>query len=75
MSPSPVKIIKDYMGRPTSIQIAWDIQDANEIGYVLQSAGRGPKGEIRDHGFYDDGTALLEAVWEAEKILRGEEAT
>jgi hypothetical protein len=34
-----------------------------EVGYALQRAGLGPKGEIRDRGFYDDGTEILEAVW------------
>jgi len=51
------------------ITLEWrlDYKDMEEVGYVLQSAGIGPKGRIRDQGFYDDGTTLLEAAWEAQE--------
>jgi len=70
--PRPVTIKRDYMGRPCSIAIEWDIQDAIEIAYVLQSAGLDHKTwKVRDHGFYDDGTALFEAACKAEDELKG----
>jgi hypothetical protein len=50
------------------ITVEWrlDYQDLEQVGYALQSAGIGLKGGIVDQGFYDDGTAMLEAAWEAQ---------
>jgi hypothetical protein len=47
------------------VTLTWTLplSDMEEVGYALQRAGLGPKGEIRDRGFYDDGTEILEAVW------------
>jgi hypothetical protein len=51
------------------ITVEWqlDYKDLEQVGYALQSAGIGLKGKIVDQGFYDDGTALLEAAWEAQE--------
>jgi hypothetical protein len=55
-------------GQKGSITLTWtlDLHDMESVGYVLQRAGQGPKGEIRDKGFYEDGTEILAAVWKAE---------
>ena len=52
-----------------TITVEWtlDYKDMEQVGYALQSAGIGPKGEIRDQGFYDDGNELLEAAWQAQE--------
>ena len=60
------------LGGDGRITISWDDPiDAREVGYVLQRAGLDDKGRVRDHGFYDDGTAILAAVDEWDE--RGEE--
>src|ERR1035438_1094994 len=53
------------------ITFTWtlDFEDMEAIGHVIQSAGIGSLGDIRDRGFYDDGTAILTAVWKAEDDL------
>lgn len=57
MSRSDLKVAA---GRLT---ITWDdLIDAREVAYVIQRAGLDDKGHVRDHGFYDDGTAMLEAI-------------
>jgi hypothetical protein len=52
-----------------TIKVEWTLEyhALEEIGYIVQAAGIGPKGQIRDRGFYDDGTELLEAAWQAQE--------
>lgn len=54
-----------YDPRKKRLTLTWELElyEAEGIGYALVHAGLGPKGEIRDRGFYEDGTALLEAVF------------
>ncbi len=57
----------DHKNGDITVQWRLDYKSMEEIGYVLQSAGIGYNGKIRDRGFYDDGTAILEAVWAAQE--------
>jgi len=51
------------------ITVEWtlDYEEMIEAGYIIQAAGIGSKGETRDRGWYDDGTALFEAGMEAQE--------
>jgi hypothetical protein len=73
MSPAgaPYTIVREpYSKKPIAIEMRWEIDDAVEVGYVLQRAGLDKDGVVRDQGFYDDGTIMLEAAWLAQDELK-----
>lgn len=57
----------DHRNGHITLEWTLDYQDLEQVGYALRSAGLSLKGVIRDKGFYDDGTAMLEAAWEAQE--------
>lgn len=56
------------LGAGGRITVAWDDPgDALEVAHVLWGAGIGPNGRVRDRGFYEDGIAIMDAVYEWEQ--------